>query len=106
MQPSEKLYVVTRRDLSPGQQAVQSIHAAVEFCLEYPQITRKWHNNSNYLVFLAVNDEEELGTLCADATETGISFAVFHEPDIDDELTAIAIEPAGAKLCKGMRLAL
>jgi peptidyl-tRNA hydrolase len=30
-----KLYVVTRQDLSPGQQAVQSCHAVLEFAFEF-----------------------------------------------------------------------
>jgi len=31
----DKLYIVTRQDLSPGQQAVQSCHAALEFAFRF-----------------------------------------------------------------------
>lgn len=30
-----KLYVVVRADLSAGQQAVQSCHAALEYCFQF-----------------------------------------------------------------------
>lgn len=32
---TSKLYVITRQDLSPGQQAVQSSHAMTEFIFEH-----------------------------------------------------------------------
>lgn len=32
---TSKLYVIVRQDLSPGQQAVQSCHAALEFAFEF-----------------------------------------------------------------------
>jgi hypothetical protein len=40
--------------------------------------------------------------------DLNIKFSVFMEPDIDDEITAIALEPGleSKKICKGLALAL
>lgn len=102
----KKLFLVTRRDLLPGDQAVQSAHALTEFVMTHPEIARDWHRESNTLIMKAVRDEEELHELVLKAQARGIRFAVFREPDRANELTAIAIEPNGKKLVQGMPLAL
>lgn len=102
----DKLYVVTRRDLLPGQQAVQAIHAVVEFCLEHPEIARTWHDASNHVALLAVSSEGDLFALADKAWFGKLAYSTFHEPDINDEMTAVVIEPAGARLCKDVELAL
>lgn len=35
MKPNAKLYLITRKDLSPGQQAVQAAHALQEFNMQF-----------------------------------------------------------------------
>jgi hypothetical protein len=55
----EKLYVITRSDLPDGDQAVQSIHAALAYAAEHPD-WMDWYRNSNYIAMLAVRDEREL----------------------------------------------
>jgi hypothetical protein len=52
-----KLHLVTRRDLSPGQQAVQAAHALREFIQHHPEVDRDWYERSNTLALLAVEDE-------------------------------------------------
>jgi len=104
----DKLYVVTRRDMSPGYQAVQSIHAAQLFAVEFPTLNREWQEQSNYLGFLSVKNEGVLKNLAAKAMRQGLAVAVFCEPDVHWKVTAIAIE-AGSKsrkLCKKLPLAL
>jgi hypothetical protein len=104
----DKLYVVTREDLSPGYQAVQSIHAAQEFAYQFPTLFKEWHERSNFLGLLSVKNEKELRSLAIRAANRRLAVAMFYEPDIDWKLTAIAIE-AGSKsatLCKRIRLAL
>jgi hypothetical protein len=51
-------------------------------------------------------DEKELNDLVLKANGLGIKFAVFYEPDLNNELTAIALEPGkhSGKLCNGMKL--
>jgi len=56
----DKLYIITRKDMSPGYQGVQSIHAAIQFTFEHPEKCKTWFEFSNYLAFLAVQDEAHL----------------------------------------------
>jgi peptidyl-tRNA hydrolase len=101
-----KLFLITRRDLSPAQQAVQAAHAQRQFAHEHPQIEREWFETSNTLAFLCVPDEEALGVLHQKAVDRDVPVAAFREPDRSDELTAIAIGPTGKRLTKGLPLAL
>lgn len=89
-----KLYVVTRADLSPGQQATQSAHAAFSVGQEHPATVGAWFRESTYLVLLTVPDRETLETLAADAARAGLMFTRWAEPDMGDELTAVAITPS------------
>ena len=91
---NSKLIVVTRKDLNPGSQAVQASHAAIEFIYEHPQLAKDWYNNSKYLVFLSVNNQKDLLELTEKLSWKGILFSKFYEPDLDDELTAITLEPS------------
>lgn len=104
----DKLYIITRADLEPGYQAVQSIHAAIQFKFEHPEISVNWFENSNYLGLLSVANEGELVALTERAKELGISYSIFREPDIDNQITAIALAPGqkSKKLCSRFPLAL
>lgn len=79
-----------------GYQAVQAGHAAIDFQHQYPNIAEQWHQSSNYLIFLTVENEDELKKLILKAAERCIRLTAFREPDIDNELTAIAFEPSEA----------
>lgn len=86
--------MVTRQDLSLPYQAVQSGHASVDFQYEHPEIAKDWQQNSNYLIFLSVESEHRLERLASKAESKGILITRFHEPDINNELTAVAFEPS------------
>ena len=88
--------VVTRRDLPLSYQAVQAAHAAIDFQHQYPEVAKNWHQNSNYLIFLTVADEDELKKLILKGAERGLKLTPFREPDINNELTAIAFQPSDA----------
>ena len=80
--PDLKLYVLVRRDLPWSVRAVQSIHAALTL----------YENNSISaslpVVLIGVENEDQLTELLYDKFE---NVAVgFREPDLDDQLTAIA----------------
>lgn len=94
--------------MDPGYQAVQSMHALRQFTAEHPDIDKAWFEQSNYLGLLSVQNEEELVRLLADANERGIETSVFREPDIDNQMTAIALSPGpkSKKLCSRLPLAL
>ena len=107
-QINDKLIVITRRDLHPGYQAVQAAHAAVDFQHQHPEIAKKWNSQSNYLIILSVKNEEQLSLLLKKAKFKELKHTVFREPDIGDEITAIALEPGdrAKKLTNRLPLAL
>lgn len=108
MQRYEKLYIVTRRDLPPGLQAAQVAHAAFLFAYEHHPIHQQWLTESNFLIILSVEDEKALAALGRQAEEANLPVSWFREPDIGDELTAVAIAPSPAtvELCAELPLAL
>lgn len=87
---------------------VQAIHAGIQFIFEHPEYAKEWYDKSNYLGFLSVANERELLSLAENASALGIAFSIFREPDIDDQITAIALEPGvkSKKLCSKLPLAL
>jgi peptidyl-tRNA hydrolase len=95
--PSEpakpKLYLVTRRDLEPAQQAVQAAHALRQFTHEQPEADKAWFEESNVLALLAVDTERKLRGLLDVAQFMGVPCAAFHEPDMGGCLTAVALGP-------------
>ena len=80
-----KLYVVTRRDLSKSQQAVQAGHALAEYL-----ITQRTEWDNGTLVYLKVRNEIELKCLTHELNYFDIPYVEFEEPDRGHELTAIA----------------
>ncbi len=94
--------------MSPGYQLAQSTHAAIQFAQEHSEIHQEWFKQSNYLCMLAANNEAELIQLIDKAIAQNIKFSIFREPDIDDQITAIALEPSikSKKICSNLRLAL
>lgn len=82
--------MVTRADLSPGYQATQAVHAAVQYAVQHHLDISKW-NRGGHLVVLAAPDEDDLQWLSWDLGRYWYIFPEeFREPDIYDELTAIA----------------
>lgn len=108
IQMGDKLFLITRRDISPGYQAVQSCHALRQFTAEHPDVDLEWFNQSNYLALLSVADEVALMKLITKASDAGLRWSAFREPDVGGKITAIAIEPhpTAAQLCKNLPLAL
>jgi hypothetical protein len=104
MAPRQKLYVITRKDLTPGQQAVQSGHAIVGYSLQEPEMFRLWHDKSNYLCYLSVACEDTLEDLADHAWYIGVKYFAFREPDLDEALTAVCFEPTveSADLVSGL----
>ena len=104
----DKVYIITRRDMSPGYQGVQSIHAMRQFSEEHPDIDKAWFKQSNYLAWLSVTDEAELFELLAKAARKHIRCSIFREPDVDNQVTAIALEPGvhSSEVCRHLPPAL
>lgn len=85
---------ITRQDLSPGYQAVQSSHALLNFIFTHPELSLDWYNNSNYLCQVSCKDEEMLKQYIDKCVLKHIKHVIFREPDYNNEITAIALEPS------------
>jgi hypothetical protein len=81
------MVVVTRKDLKPGAQLAQSLHALSQFSLENHQEFKQWNNN--YIISLSIENEQKLGNLLFNLEKKGINVSCFHEPDLSNELTSI-----------------
>lgn len=87
------MVLVTRKDLTEATQAVQSTHVLAEYSERYTESYFDWQINHKYLVILSVPTQRELDDLVHTAKKAGVKYAVFREPDLNNELTAIALEP-------------
>ena len=84
-----KLYVLNRLDLPAAYRSCQAGHAVAEWLLHAPQEQREqWKNGT--LIYLGIQDEEELVQWCKKLDRKGIKWIGFREPDLDNQLTAIA----------------
>jgi peptidyl-tRNA hydrolase len=88
-----KLYLVTRKDLKPGQQAAQLAHALADFARHNPEAFKDWYDMSMYIVCLAVENEQVLLELRDSLKQKEIEIFSFHEPDLCNQLTAISVNP-------------
>ena len=78
------------------------------FIFEHPELGKNWYEISKYLVFLSVKNQQELLELVETFDQKGIIMSKFYEPDLRNELTAIAIEPSSKarRLVSSLPLAL
>ena len=79
--------------MTASYQSVQSTHAAIQFVFEHPEVAQLWFKDP-YLAQLSVENEHELEILIAKLKKYNIKYSIFREPDIDNQITAIAIEPS------------
>lgn len=94
----EKMYVLVRSDLTNIQQAVQAGHAIAEYLLAYKT---SWDNGT--LIYLQVGNETALRRWANKLDLRGVAWKGFVEPDMDNELTALASVGDG-KIFRGLRL--
>lgn len=88
-----KFYVVVREDMPAGYQAVQGLHAAVDFVMLYPKEVEKWHTLSNTVIMLGAKDELAIRGLSQEARGYGLKTYLFWEPDVNS-FTALALQPS------------
>lgn len=93
--------------MNPGSQAAQLVHAAYSFQKEYSNIQDVWYNISNYVALLSCENEQSLKDLISKANLKGIKYSAFTEPDLNDSLTSIVLEPCEetSKMCSSLQLA-
>lgn len=93
------IYILIRTDLTPEQQCVQSCHAAIETAR---------HNIDKYLehpsvIICSIKNEDKLSSMKEFLQSNNIGFREFREPDIGNQLTAIATEVLYGDQRKHMR---
>lgn len=100
---------IVREDLKPGYKLAQSVHAAFNFSVEYKTEMQEWQKKSNYVCCLEAS-RFKIEVLQAELDKLKIKYVIFEEPDIGNELTAIAVEAIPRelhrKLFKKLKLAL
>lgn len=97
-----RMYGLVPYNISPIQQGIQYGHAVVEYSqnvkdlLNLEKIYNKWAKEDKTFIILnggtTNNNPDKLGTLnkhLRTLTDNGIATAVFHEPDLGDQLTAV-----------------
>lgn len=83
--------MITRENISPGYQVVQSNHSIADFIFEHPVLAQQWKKESNSIINLSVPTEQELAGLSKQLKSKGYYVSEFYEPDIDNQLTAICV---------------
>ena len=84
------MFVIVRKDLSTSQQAVQAGHALASYLLHGP--FSRWQNGT--LIYLGVKGLVQLENIKHKFEKEGIRYKEFKEPDIGNEITAIATDEA------------
>jgi hypothetical protein len=98
----DKLYIIVDSSLSPGLKMAQGIHASKLFEREYPELEQQWYEESNNIVVL---EHEDLVDVARELEQLGYKLSRFHEPDLDDALTAVCAEPKAWRVLSNIRLA-
>lgn len=95
--------------MQPGYKLAQSVHAAFEFSVEHRIEMEQWQKKSNYVCCLEAS-RFKIEIIQAELDKLKIKYTIFLEPDIGNELTAIAVEAIPrelhTKLFKKLKLAL
>lgn len=93
------VYIFVRQDLSKEYQLVQAAHVAMKAGYElcHSQGICKDHRDCDpdhlYFTVVGVANEHELRKSIQELTDKSVEFVVFREPDIGNEITAVASMP-------------
>jgi len=83
------VYVLVRKDLPPAQQVVQSCHAVAEAARSFLSAEQE----HPHIIVCQVRDEPTLRQSLDKLQTHGVRCHAFVEPDLGNELTALATEP-------------
>lgn len=79
-------------NLSGRQQGIQSGHAALEYVAKYKDYTDVWNFITDHKTFIMLDGggSDDMKTHKDNLNSLGIHTAEFHEPDLNDSMSAIA----------------
>lgn len=90
----EYVYIFVRQDISPEYQAVQAAHVALRAGYSFKNMEMNNQRMADlYFTLVGVPNLDALTKVC-EARKDAIAF---YEPDINDQLTAVAYRPVRAK---------
>ena len=98
----KKLYIVLDSELASGLKMAQACHAMRAFIDEHSELDKAWFSESNNIVVL---EHPDIVTFAAKVEANGLKLSRFLEPDLDNALTAICIEPNIGHCCSTLKLA-
>ena len=88
---NEFMTIICRDDMAPGYKVVQTAHALADFAVKHENEFKEWQMGSNYLCCLEAT-ETKLGILKERLESLDIKYELFREPDIGNQVTAIAVQ--------------
>jgi hypothetical protein len=104
-----KLFTITRADITSRRgdpRIAQTAHAVAAFATTHPEPFQAWAlPEQRNIICLEVTDGDALVVLLGLLYGAGLRVAEFRETDLGNELTAIAVEEAGAKWLSTLPLA-
>lgn len=84
---------MTHANLTVGHQITQTAHVIAELAVAHPEHFSKWHNLSQSIIVLQTPSSESLFELYVRAQSESLTVEEFREPDLGDEITALAFLP-------------
>jgi peptidyl-tRNA hydrolase len=102
----DKFTIIVRADIDPGLQLAQACHAVAAFSQQHPESFSLWVREVKNIAVLAIPNLQALLDLYELAARKGIARAIFIEPDLGDEATAIALGEGAHKICSHLPKAL
>lgn len=96
---SARLYVAVDEALPPGPRLAQCAHVVAEIHARQPEACAAWRSGSNTVVVVTM-DGNRLARLAA---RPGVE--AFREPDLGNELTAVAVFPSDDETRRDLRRA-
>lgn len=85
------VYFFTRQDISPEQQLVQTAHVAASNATFFSESILDI--NRTYFIVLGVKNLEALKASMNILESFSFKYTYFVEPDLNNEITSIAVEP-------------
>ena len=91
-----RLYILVNKKLAPIYGCVQGGHAVAQYMIENPK--QNWNND--FLIYLYADTDKWFEKL----KQQGVKFSIFREPDLNNTITAIAVQDDSGELFKNLHV--